>query len=116
MAKAKNTMVKKKSTTHVKTYEEAVETKAAKNLISIIDQWVLKHSDLTIVIYSNWFIGIADKETTTQGIRHLHDSNAGSKDIALAVETYFHKKGMRIGEYKGGINAKTKHVYIHKVG
>ena len=80
-----------------------------------IEQWVIKHSDLSFVVYSNWFIGISDKKTTTEGLRFLQDYDAVSGGIASAIEICFHKKGMHISEYKGSINTKTRHVYIHKI-
>ena len=112
--KAKPAASKPKAPAKKISYEEAIITKKAKETILQIEQWVLKNSDFSIVMYSNWFIGMADTDTTTGGLKYLLNADAGSDGIASAIETYFHKKGMTISEYKGNKGDNARHIYIHK--
>ena len=98
---------------HIHTYEEVVAHKNATDIIAQMEQWVSEHS-LLLKDYTYWYIGVEDFETTTKGLKHLKSMKAEDMDTALAVETYFHNKGMKTTFYKGGISAKTTHVYIHK--
>ena len=102
------------TTKHVNTYEEVLSLKTTADIIAQLELWIVKHSVL-VKDYTNWFVGIADIETTTNGLKHLKSINAESMQVAMAVETYYHDKGMKTTFYKGGTSAKTKHVYIHKI-
>ncbi len=111
----KKTTANPKPVKHEKDYAETLALKTTKDTIAIIKQWVEKYSVVGIIDYTNWFIGVSDKEVTTKGLNHLLSRYAESKHISLAIEKYFHDKGMGIEDFKGSLSEKSAYVYIHKI-
>src|ERR1700756_4831992 len=77
------------------------------------------------VEYGNWYCGVTNDETMrkaqhkyTKQISAMYFKawNAGSKINSLAVEKYFHSKGMRgFSKSPGGVRQNSKFVYIFKL-
>ena len=103
--------------------ENLLKTKTAKKIINEIEQYTFENSTFYIV-YPNWYCGITNNpnlrknghKTKNKEIPFLwRHFNARSVKIALAIETYFHKKGMLNTDDKGGYDKeKSKFIYIYK--
>jgi predicted GIY-YIG superfamily endonuclease len=101
--------------------QPALQTDTAKNIIREFEKWALKNSTGWIV-YSNWYVGItnnpnARKSAHNSANGHLYfwlEQNARSRRIAEAIETYFHNKGMKEKDLKGGAKDDSKYIYIYK--
>lgn len=76
------------------------------------------------VKYSNWYCGVTNDDAKrkaahkfTKDIPALYFKSwdAGSKSNSLAIEKYFHSKGMR-GDSKspGGVRTSSRYVYVFK--
>ncbi len=101
--------------------DASLKTKTAKKIIKEIELYVSENSTF-YVVYSNWYCGITNSSNTRKsGHKTKNDEtpalwkpfNAHSVKIALAIETYFHKKGVLYTDYKGGYDKETsKFIYI----
>lgn len=101
---------------------EALKTETAKRIIREINLWTKKNSALS-VNYSNWYVGITADETNRKSSHKSNNYgeiffwqcfNARSVNIARAIETYFHKKGMLEKDLPGAITERSKFVYVYK--
>ena len=104
-----------------------LESTKAKSIISKIEKWV---SDYSIfgTNYGKWYVGVTN-DPKIRRAAHNHVNKAdllasstfawsvydtGSVDLACAIETHFHEKGMLDKDSKGGIKSSTKYVYVYK--
>jgi len=99
-----------------------MKTETEKQIIRKINAWAKKNSTLEID-YKRWYIGVTNNE---QARKSKHKSaiggdiyfwqayNARSKKLALAIELYFHNKGMLETKLPGGTAEDTKMVYVYK--
>lgn len=112
--------VKIKTINTIKT--NPLSTPTAKSIIKDFKKWMAQHSNIE-VDYSRWYCGItnnppkrknAHKHTNRKDTFAWVDKNAKSRRIADAVETYFHKLGLKDSDSKGGSKIDSKYVYIYK--
>lgn len=101
---------------------DALGTATAKEIIKDIKRWRMKNSILEID-YSRWYCGITNNPYTR---KNQHKSKNGSdpyawleldarsRRIAEAVETYFHDRGMKDSDSKGGSAENSKFIYVYK--
>ena len=99
-----------------------IESKTAKNAIEIFNRHVDEHSSFTID-YTRWYVGVTNNPLSR---KNAHKSILGheiffwkhfyckSKLIALAVEKFFHDKGMLEKDLQGGTASNTYYVYVYK--
>jgi len=100
-----------------------LRTKTARLIIKEINNHIKKNSTL-VVVYENWYCGITNNPDARKRVHKNKNNetpafwksfNARSVRIALALETYFHKKGMLDTDDKGGYDKNTsKYIYIYK--
>src|ERR1700749_4849761 len=123
MAKKKVTKkVTKKAPRFNPKLPDAIKTLTAKSILNKIKNWSRYHSTWE-VDYSRWYCGITNKPHIRKN-QHKHSNKADpyawveydakSKRIAEAIETYFHKLGMKDSDSKGGSVIDSKYVYIYK--
>jgi len=103
--------------------DNPLKTKTAKKIIKEINAFTFENSTFKVK-YSRWYCGITNKPATRKsGHKSTNNRtpalwksfNARSVKIALAIETYFHKKGMLDTDDKGGYDkVKSKFIYIYK--
>lgn len=101
--------------------QPALSSDTAKIIIGKIKRWTLKKS-VGWVVYEKWYIGITNnpnaRATTHKSANgHLYfwkEYNAKSRRIAEAIETYFHKKGMKEKDLKGGAREDSRFIYVYK--
>lgn len=97
-------------------------TITAKNIIKAFQKWIATHSTIE-VDYNRWYCGITNnpykrqsshKSTNKSDPFAWVEMDAKSRRIAEAVETYFHKLGVKDSDSKGGSSIDSKYVYIYK--
>ena len=101
--------------------QPALSTITAKSIIAKIKRWMLKNSTAWVK-YSNWYIGITNNPTARASAHrsangHLYfwkEYDAKSRRIAEAIETHFHKKGMKEKDLKGGAKDDSRYIYVYK--
>lgn len=75
------------------------------------------------VEYSNWYCGVTNSESVRKA-QHANNNgeatyyfkawDAGSKELALEVESHFHAKRMQGDGGTGGVRITTTFVYVYK--
>lgn len=99
-----------------------LQTETAMKIIRKIEYWVKKNSTIS-VMYKNWYVGVTNaphirkrqhKTKIETEPYFWQEYNARTKEIALAIETRFHKKGMKESHKTGGVRTETKYVYVYK--
>lgn len=99
-----------------------LQSVAAKKIIRQIEYWVKKNSTISI-LYSNWYVGVTNSppQRKSQHKSKLgsepcfwKEYNASTKEIALAIELLYHKKGMTESVKIGGVKPDSKFVYVYK--
>ena len=100
-----------------------LKTKTAKKIIKEIESHIFQNSTF-YVVYDNWYCGITNNPISRQNAHKSKNGkttflwesyNARSVNIALAIETYFHSKGMLNTDDKGGYDKEnSKYVYVYK--
>lgn len=99
-----------------------IQTETAKNIIRKIEYWVKNNSTISI-LYGNWYVGVTNKPHISKGQHKSKidadpyfwkEYNSRSKEIALAIELHFHKKGMKESHKTGGVSTDSKYVYVYK--
>ena len=102
---------------------KALKTKTAKKIIKEIESHTFQNSTF-FVVYENWYCGITNNPSVRK-TAHKSKNNktaflwecfyARSVNIALAIETYFHSKGMLNTDNKGGYDKEgSKYIYVYK--
>lgn len=98
-----------------------LETITAKLVIEAFEKYVRTHSDFG-VIYENWYVGVTNKPLKRMK-EHKYKgrdtyrfgfANARSKNIACAVEKYFHDKGMKDRDNIGNAKKNSWYIYVFK--
>lgn len=99
-----------------------LQTETAKKIIRKIEYWVKKNSTISVV-YGNWYVGVTNTPHIRKGQHKIkietepyfwQEYNARTKEIALAIESRFHRKGMKESHKTGGVRAESKYVYVYK--
>ena len=103
--------------------DNPLKTVTAKKIIKEIELYISENSTFFIK-YENWYCGITNNPNTRKSGHKTKNNtvpalwkpfNARSVKISLAIETYFHKKGMLDTDDKGGYDKeKSKFIYIYK--
>ena len=94
-----------------------------------IEDWISKRGELLPVegdIYQRWYVGVTNKPSRRKkehikqkeltGLVYLNTWETASKEDALHIERFFHKKGMLDGIQAGGARSNSVHVYVFKKG
>lgn len=115
-------MAKKNTPRFNENLSPALSTETAKEIISEIKKWTRKHSIID-VDNTRWYCGITNNPPKRKS-GHKYDIeaepyawknfNAKSRRIAEAIETHFHRLGMKDHDTKGGSAEDSKYVYVYK--
>ena len=101
---------------------DALSTKTAVSIIASIKRWAEKHSTITSD-YTRWYCGITNhppsRKSKHKSVNEAEpfvwfEWDAKSRRIAEAIETYFHDRGMKDKDTKGGSSEDSKYVYVYK--
>jgi len=99
-----------------------LQTKTAKTIKKFINNHVNEHSNFKIV-YSRWYVGVTNNPTNRKNAHKNTNQkepyfwvhfNCRSKNIALAIEQFYHDKGMLETDHQGGTANDTYYVYVYK--
>lgn len=99
-----------------------LQTETAKKIIRKIEYWIQKNSTISVA-YENWYIGVTKAPPTRKGQHKSkietepyfwQEYNARTKEIAVAIEARFHRKGMKESHKTGGVRIDSKYVYVYK--
>ena len=103
--------------------DNPLKTKTARKIIKEINTHISENSTFAIK-YQRWYCGITNNPNTRKSGHKAKNNkvpalwkpfNARSVKIALAIETYLHKKGMLDTDDKGGYDKeKSKFIYVYK--
>ena len=103
----------------------SIDSQTAQYLIKEIKKWRNNHS-LVIAKNENWYIGITNnpdarkKQHESKAKKENFDVsyftvwNAKTINIALAVETYWHERGMLETDIKGNYENNSIFIYVYK--
>jgi hypothetical protein len=103
----------------------SIDSKTAQNLILSITKWRNNHSLITAK-NERWYIGITNNSSKRKKEHEIDAKNEGFEvsyfefwdaktvNIALAVETYWHDRGMLETDRKGNFKVTSRYIYVYK--
>jgi len=99
-----------------------IQTKTAKQVIKLIEQHLKEQSSFKID-YTRWYCGVTNNPSSRKSNHKAKTKHepyfwihyyCRSKNISLAIEKYYHDKGMLETDQKGNVQEDSYYFYVYK--
>lgn len=99
-----------------------IQTKTAKQVIKLIEKHLKEHSNF-IIDYNRWYCGVTNNPIKRKSGHKTKNKTepyfwthyyCRSKNISLALEKYYHDKGMLETDQQGNVVEDSCYFYVYK--